>query len=59
MLNRTKIETECKTGEECPESGVWETGTTLLNLTTIPLSKGETFPPYQGKSVSWRLKQYA
>lgn len=45
-----------KTGETCPESGVWEV---VGDGSTIPLSKGETFPPHKGQAVTWRLKQYA
>ncbi len=46
-----------KTGQKCPESGVWKSQSTPS--TTIPLSKGETFPPYNGESVIWKLIAYA
>lgn len=46
-----------KTGETCPESGVWET---LSNpSTTAPIAVGNRFPPYNGQAVTWRLKAYA
>ncbi len=46
-----------RTGEKCPVSGVWKwLGTPS---TTIPLSKGETFPPYNGKAGTWQLISYA
>lgn len=54
---KTPIGTICRTGETCPESGVWETVTSPS--TTAPIAKGNRFPPYQGQAVSWRLKAYA
>lgn len=46
-----------KTGEKCPVSGVWKwLGTPS---TTIPLSKGETFPPYNNQSGTWQLVSFA
>lgn len=46
-----------KTGEKCPESGIWE----VLGLpsTIAPIAVNNTFPPYDGKSVFWILVQYA
>jgi len=51
------IGTTAKTGEVCPESGVWEV--VGSPTTTAPIAKGNRFPPYQGKAVTWRLKSYA
>jgi hypothetical protein len=51
------IGTRCRTGEECPESGVWKTET--QPGTTAPIAKGNRFPPYNGAAVVWILKQYA
>jgi hypothetical protein len=45
-----------KTGEKCPESGVWEV---VGDGATAPIAKHNTFPPYKDKAVTWRLKQYA
>lgn len=53
----TPIGTTCKTGEKCPESGVWEVVGTPS--TTAPIAKGNVFPPYGGRAVTWRLKSYA
>lgn len=49
--------TKAKTGESCPESGVWKVVGTPS--TTAPIAKGNTMPPYQQKAVTWELKQYA
>lgn len=54
---RMPIGTTAKTGEKCPESGVWEVMGTPS--TTAPIAKGNTMPPYSGKAVTWRLKQLA
>jgi hypothetical protein len=47
------------TGQTCPESGVYRCDSCS---TTIPLSKGERFPPCAregGKSVNWTLARRA
>jgi hypothetical protein len=49
--------TTARTGESCPESGVWEV--VGSPSTTAPIAKGNKMPPYDGKAVIWRLKQYA
>ena len=46
-----------KTGETCPESGVWKVVGTPS--TTAPIAKGNRMPPYGGKAVTWTLSQYA
>jgi len=51
------IGTTAKTGETCPESGVWKVQGTPS--TTAPIAKGNTMPPYGGKAVTWQLIQYA
>jgi len=51
------IGTTARTGESCPESGVWEV--TSTPSTTAPIAKGNRMPPYQNQAVTWRLKQYA
>lgn len=56
-IPRKPLGTTCRTGEKCPESGVWEV--VGYPTTTAPIAKGNTFPPYRGNSVSWRLIQYA
>lgn len=54
---RAPIGTTCRTGETCPESGVWKV--VGSPSTTAPIAKGNRFPPYSGKAVSWKLIQYA
>lgn len=49
--------TTARTGERCPESGVWEVVGTPS--TTAPIAKHNVMPPYAGKAVTWRLKSYA
>lgn len=53
---KTPIGTVCHTGQTCPESGVWKA---IGYMETIPLAKGNTFPPYNRQAVSWQLIQYA
>jgi hypothetical protein len=55
--SRVPLGTTARTGEVCPESGVWEVVGTPT--TTAPIAEGERMPPYDGKAVTWRLKQYA
>lgn len=51
------IGTRCQTGSTCPESGVWRS--VGSPSTTIPLAKGNRFPPYNKQSVTWVLQSYA
>lgn len=53
---RVPIGTTVGTGQRCPESGVWQV---VGQSATAPIAKGNVMPPYGGKAVSWRLKQYA
>lgn len=54
---RAPIGTTAKTGQNCPESGVWEVVGTPS--TTAPITKGETMPPYRNQGVTWKLISYA
>ncbi len=56
-MSRMPIGTTARTGEKCPESGVWKVVGTPS--TTAPIAKGNTMPPYAGKAVTWTLIQYA
>jgi hypothetical protein len=53
---RKPIGTTARTGEACPESGVWkpQNGTT-----TAPIAKNNRMPPYNGVATTWTLTQYA
>lgn len=51
------IGTTAKTGEICPESGVWEVVGTPS--TTAPIAEGNKMPPYGGNNVTWKLIRYA
>lgn len=54
---RAPIGTTAKTGEKCPESGVWKV---VGNpSTTAPIAKGNRMPPYDGRAVTWRLIRHA
>ncbi len=55
--NRAPIGTRAKTGQICPESGVWKVEGTPT--TTAPIAKGNVMPPYNNKAVVWVLIQYA
>ncbi|HRH02376.1 MAG TPA: hypothetical protein PLN13_06215 [Bacteroidia bacterium] len=54
---KSPIGTTARTGETCPESGVWKVDGSPS--TTAPISKGNKMPPYDGRAVTWRLVQYA
>jgi len=51
------IGTTARTGETCPESGVWTVVGTPS--TTAPIAKGNRMPPYGGNAVTWKLTRYA
>ncbi len=54
---RVPLGTTARTGETCPESGVWQAVSTPS--TTAPIAKENRMPPYNGQAVSWKLIQYA
>jgi hypothetical protein len=54
---RSAIGTKARTGERCPESGVWKVDG--YPTTTAPIAKGNVMPPYDGRAVTWSLIQYA
>ena len=56
-MAKAPIGTLAKTGEICPESGVWQVVGTPS--TTAPIAKSNRMPPYSGKSATWKLVQYA
>lgn len=56
-MERKPLGTKAKTGEKCPESGVWKV---IGNpSTTAPIAKGNTMPPYNSQAVVWELISYA
>ena len=59
MATKTKkpIGTRARTGETCPESGVWKVDGNPS--TTAPISEGNRMPPYREQAVTWILIQYA
>lgn len=52
-----QVGTTARTGERCPESGVWEVVGTPT--TTAPIAKGNVMPPYNNQAVTWRLIRLA
>ena len=56
-MSKAPIGTTAKTGENCPESGVWKVVGTPS--TTAPIAKGNKMPPYSGNAVTWKLIQHA
>lgn len=46
-----------RTGEHCPESGVWQVVGTPS--TTAPIAVGNRMPPYNGQAVTWKLIRLA
>ncbi len=55
--HRSPIGTTARTGQNCPESGVWEV--IGYPSTTAPLAETNRMPPYKDKAVTWKLIQYA
>ena len=55
--SRLPLGTTARTGEVCPESGVWAVVGTPT--TTAPIAQGNRMPPYRGNAVTWRLVSYA
>ena len=55
VLNKKPLGTQVRTGEICPESGLWRPG---LYNTTAPIAKGNRMPPYNGQAVTWTLVQW-
>ena len=57
QTKRKPIGTTARTGQSCPESGVWKVVGTPT--TTAPIANGNTMPPYGNKAVTWKLIQHA
>ena len=57
MKSKSPIGTTARTGEKCPESGIWTVVGTPS--TTAPIAEHNIMPPYANKSVTWKLTQYA
>lgn len=55
--SKAPLGTTARTGEICPESGVWQV--VGSPTTTAPIAKGNRMPPYGGRAVTWKLIQYA
>jgi hypothetical protein len=56
-MSKAPLHTTAKTGQKCPESGIWKV--VGIPSTTAPIAKGNTMPPYDGKAVTWELIAYA
>ena len=54
---RKPIGTTARTGEICPESGVWQSMD--YPSTTAPIAKSNRMPPHNGKAVTWKLVRHA
>ncbi len=57
MTKKKPIGTTARTGERCPESGVWKSMDTPS--TTAPIAKGNVMPPHNGSAVTWKLVAHA
>lgn len=51
------IGTTARTGERCPESGVWQSMDSPS--TTAPIAQHNVMPPHNSKAVTWKLVRYA
>lgn len=56
-MPRMPLGTKAKTGEICPESGVWRV--VGPDSTTAPIAKSNRMPPYKNQAVTWELRSYA
>ena len=56
-MPKKPIGTKAKTGEKCPETGVWKV--VGYPTTTAAIAVNNVMPPYKDKGVSWELIQYA
>jgi len=59
-ITKTKkapLGTTARTGQKCPESGVWKV--VGSPSTTAPIAVNNVMPPYNGQAVTWKLIQYA
>jgi hypothetical protein len=56
-ITKHPVGTRARTGETCPESGVWKVEGTPS--TTAPIAKHNRMPPYGGKAVAWVLIRHA
>lgn len=54
---KSPLGTRARTGETCPESGVWKS--LDAPSTTAPIAEGNRMPPHNGQSVTWQLIAYA
>jgi hypothetical protein len=57
LPNRIPIGSTARTGEECPESGIWEAAESGSPM--VPIAKGNRMPPFKRKAVTWRLVRYS
>ncbi|NJP32216.1 hypothetical protein [Micromonospora thermarum] len=48
---------KARTGERCPESGVWKV--VGYPTTTAPIAVNNVMPPYNGQAVTWELIRLA
>ncbi|MEQ3552884.1 hypothetical protein WIS52_20650 [Pseudonocardia nematodicida] len=56
-MARKPIGTTARTGQRCPESGVWKVVGTPT--TTAPIAENNVMPPYRQQAVTWRLERHA
>lgn len=56
-MHMAGVGTTAKTGEHCPESGIWQSMDSPS--TTAPIAKGNVMPPHNNKAVTWKLTQLA
>ena len=55
-MSKLPIGTKSRTGENCPESGIWRPEG---ESETAPIAKGNRMPPYKLKAVVWILIMHA
>ena len=55
--SKKPIGTRARTGERCPESGVWQSQD--IPSTTAPIAINNVMPPHNGRAVFWVLIRHA
>lgn len=50
------VGTRVRTGQSCPESGVWRVAD--VPAATAPIAIHNVMPPYRGQAVTWELVRH-
>ncbi len=54
--SKTPLGTICRTGENCPQNGLWEA--VSAPSTAVRVAKRSKMPQIDNRAVDWKLVQY-